>query len=217
MSETDQQPASPSHTPTPPGRRWSAAAPMAGVDPRSGRDGATHRGDDAQVRACGGRTARGRREVDPPTASTASPSTTSAAGTRRAGSRRREVDPPTASTASPSTTSAAGTRRAGSRRSAGGCGPGDRRARLGVADLAARTGRPRGPGLRAGGELGGADRAARHHRTDHPRRPPARPGTHRGRASVAHPAVTPDLAPSRKQQAIYTPPVALPAVGNHEA
>ena len=189
MSETDQQPASPSHTPTPPGRRWSAAAPMAGVDPRSGRDGATHRGDDAQVRACGGRTARGRREVDPPTASTASPSTTSAAGTRRAGSRR----------------------------SAGGCGPGDRRARLGVADLAARTGRPRGPGLRAGGELGGADRAARHHRTDHPRRPPARPGTHRGRASVAHPAVTPDLAPSRKQQAIYTPPVALPAVGNHEA
>ena len=108
--------------------------------------------------------------------------------------------PPTASTASPSTTSAARNaprRLPAVRRRLRTLGTGVRV--WGFADLAARTGRPRGPGLRAGGELGGADRAARHHRTDHPRRPPARPGTHRGRASVAHPAVTPDLAPSRKQ------------------
>ena len=48
-----------------------------------------------------------------------------------------------------------------------------------------REGRARGPGLRAGGELGGADRAARHHRPHHADRSAARPRAHRGRAAAA--------------------------------
>ena len=49
----------------------------------------------------------------------------------------------------------------------------------------AREGGARSAGLRAGGELGGADRAARHHRPDHADRSAARPRADRGRAAAA--------------------------------
>ena len=55
-----------------------------------------------------------------------------------------------------------------------------------------REGRARSAGLRAGDQLGGADRAARHHRPHHADRPAARPRADRGRAAAAdRPALEP--------------------------
>ena len=48
-----------------------------------------------------------------------------------------------------------------------------------------REGRARSAGLRAGGQLGGADGAARHHRPHDADRPAARPRADRGRAAAA--------------------------------
>ena len=54
-----------------------------------------------------------------------------------------------------------------------------------VLDGARRAeGRARSAGLRAGGELGGADRAARHHRPHHAHRSAARPRAHRSGAAA---------------------------------
>ena len=62
---------------------------------------------------------------------------------------------------------------------------GERRRRAVLDGLRPGEGGARGAGLPAGGELGGADGAARHHRPDVADRPAARPRADRGRAAEA--------------------------------